>query len=30
MANLTSDLERERVRIEKAARNCGLDYFETI
>src|SRR6185312_16119653 len=30
MANLTADLERERVRIEKAARAVGLDFFETI
>lgn len=30
MANLTQELERERVKIEKAARACGLDYFETI
>lgn len=30
MANLTPELERERVKIEKAARACGLDYFETI
>lgn len=30
MANLTLDLERERVRIEKAAKNVGLDFYETI
>ena len=30
MANLTSDLERERVKIEKAARAAGLDFFDTI
>ena len=30
MANLTADLERERVRIEKAARGVGLDFFDTI
>ena len=30
MANLTSDLERERVKIEKAAREAGLDFFDTI
>lgn len=30
MANLTPELERERVRIEKAASGVGLDYFETI
>ena len=30
MANLTPELERERVRIEKAAREAGLDYFETV
>lgn len=30
MANLTLELERERVRIEKAARGVGLDFFETI
>ncbi|MBX7232019.1 MAG: SpoVR family protein [Bdellovibrionales bacterium] len=30
MANLTAELEKERVRIEKAARQCGLDFFETI
>lgn len=30
MANLTADLERERVKIEKAARAVGLDFFETI
>ena len=30
MANLTAELERERVRIEKAARTVGLDFFETI
>ncbi len=30
MANLTLELERERVKIEKAARSVGLDYFETI
>jgi len=30
LANLTPELERERVRIEKAASGVGLDYFETI
>jgi len=30
MANLTADLERERVKIEKAARAVGLDFYETI
>lgn len=30
MANLTSDLERERVKIEKAASQVGLDFFDTI
>lgn len=30
MANLTPELERERIRIEKAARGVGLDFFETI
>jgi stage V sporulation protein R len=30
MANLTMDLERERVKIEKAARSVGLDFFETV
>lgn len=30
MANLTPDLEKERVRIEKVAREVGLDFFETI
>lgn len=30
MANLTMDLERERVRIEKAAKSVGLDFYETI
>lgn len=30
MANLTSDLERERVKIEKAALQVGLDFFDTI
>jgi stage V sporulation protein R len=30
MADLTPDLERERVRIERVARECGLDFFETI
>lgn len=30
MANLTADLERERVKIEKAALNVGLDFFDTI
>jgi len=29
MANLTADLERERVRIEKAAKSVGLDFFDT-
>ena len=30
MANLTLELERERVKIEKAAQNVGLDFFDTI
>ncbi|MBX3020330.1 MAG: SpoVR family protein [Bdellovibrionales bacterium] len=30
MANLTPDLERERVKIEKAARDAGLDCFDTV
>jgi stage V sporulation protein R len=30
MANLTPELERERIRIEKIAREVGLDFFETI
>ncbi|MGE4130960.1 MAG: SpoVR family protein [Bdellovibrionales bacterium] len=30
MANLTADLERERVKIEKAARAVGLDFFDTV
>lgn len=30
MANLTMELERERVKIEKAARSVGLDFFETV
>ncbi len=30
MANLTPELERERVRIEKVAAEVGLDFFETI
>lgn len=30
MANLSAELERERVRIEKIARELGLDFFETI
>lgn len=30
MANLTPELERERVKIEKAARSVGLDFFETV
>jgi stage V sporulation protein R len=30
MANLTAELERERVKIEKAARAVGLDFFDTI
>lgn len=30
MANLTPELERERVKIEKAARDAGLDCFDTI
>lgn len=30
MANLTPELERERIRIERIARECGLDFFETI
>lgn len=30
MANLTAELERERVKIEKAARTVGLDFFDTI
>lgn len=30
MANLTRELERERVRIEKNASDVGLDFYETI
>lgn len=30
MANLTAELERERVKIEKAALGVGLDFFDTI
>lgn len=30
MANLTPELERERVKIEKAAREVKLDFFDTI
>ncbi|NUM60183.1 MAG: SpoVR family protein [Bdellovibrionaceae bacterium] len=30
MANLTPELERERLRICKAAKDVGLDFFETI
>jgi len=30
VANLTPELERERVRIEKAAREVGLDFYDTI
>lgn len=30
MANLTPELERERVRICKIAKDAGLDFFETI
>jgi len=30
MANLPAELERERVKIERAARECGLDFFETV
>jgi stage V sporulation protein R len=30
MANLTPDLERERVKIEKAARDAGLNFYDTI
>lgn len=30
MANLTSELENERKRICKIAKDCGLDFFETI
>lgn len=30
MANLTPELERERVKIEKAAREVGLDFFDTV
>lgn len=30
MANLTPELEKARVKIAKVAKNCGLDYFETI
>src|SRR3954470_5283812 len=30
MANLTPELERERVRIEKAASKVGLDFYDTI
>lgn len=30
MANLTPELEKARAKIAKVAKNCGLDYFETI
>lgn len=30
MANLTPELERERIKIEKVASSVGLDFFETI
>lgn len=30
MANITPELERERIRIEKIARSYNLDFFETI
>lgn len=30
MGNLTPELERERVRIEKAAREAGLDCYDTV
>jgi stage V sporulation protein R len=30
MANLTPDLERERIKIQKVAKDNGLDFFETI
>lgn len=30
MANLTPELERERVKIEKAAREAGLDCYDTV
>lgn len=30
MANLTPELEAERIRIEKIAHDAGLDFFETI
>ncbi len=30
MANLTAELERERVRIEKVAKSVGLDFYPTV
>lgn len=30
MANLTPELEKERVRIERVAREAGLDFFDTV
>lgn len=30
MANLTQELERERIKIERIAKECGLDFYETI
>ncbi len=30
MANLTTELEKERVRIQKAAEEVGLDFYDTI
>lgn len=30
MAGLTPELEKERIRIEKIAKNYGLDFFETV
>ncbi len=30
MANLTPDLEKARVQIEKVAESFGLDFFETV
>lgn len=30
MANLTPDLEKARVQIEKVAEGYGLDFFETV
>lgn len=30
MANLTPELERERIKIQKAASDVGLDFFDTI